>query len=113
MDSEPPSGYSTYGTLGQYFITGNFSPNDDAGNAPPEFEELASASPAVLSVDSSTTLAVSAFDIDGDDLNYLWSKLSGPGNVNFGNNTASSTSADFDSEGVYELSVTVSDGQAS
>ena len=115
-ESEPPTGYSSYGSLGQYFVTGSFVPEDDSEDpvsTPPEFESEASASPAVLGVETSTILSVSAFDSDGDALNYLWSKVSGPGAVNFSNDSLETTMADFSVEGVYQLSVTVSDGEDS
>ena len=46
-------------------------------------------------------------------LTTTWSKLSGPGTVNFGNTGVLSTSASFSVDGAYVLRLTVSDGQFS
>lgn len=43
-------------------------------------------------------------------INSLWSKLSGPGAVSFGNAGSLSTTAAFSQEGIYVLQLTASDG---
>ncbi len=72
--------------------------------------------------DRTVTLGTSAM-LDGtvtDDglpappaLTYTWSKISGPGNVTFGNATAVDTTATFGLAGTYVLRLTASDGQLS
>src|SRR5690606_26298666 len=46
-------------------------------------------------------------------LSYLWSRLSGPGVVSFGNASALNTAASFSAPGTYVLQLTASDGQLS
>ncbi len=46
-------------------------------------------------------------------LTYAWTKVSGPGNVTFGNATALTTTANFSSAGIYVLRLTANDTQLS
>ncbi len=62
---------------------------------------------------ASVSLAGSASD-DGlpvNTLNVSWSRVSGPGNVTFGNPNAATTNASFDASGLYLLRLTASDTQ--
>ncbi len=49
-------------------------------------------------------------DPDGDTFTALWSKVSGPGAVVFGNSTSVNTTATFTESGVYVLRLTANDG---
>jgi RHS repeat-associated protein len=49
----------------------------------------------------------------GGSLTVQWSKVSGPGNVTFGNANAAATSASFDQAGTYVLRLSASDGELS
>ena len=49
----------------------------------------------------------------GSSLTRMWSKVSGPGTVTFGNASALTTSATFSATGTYTLRLTVSDGSLS
>ena len=82
-------------------------------NLAPVIDTPASAAPSVIEIDHQTTLSVSASDPNGDSLSYSWSKVSGPGSVNFSNGNLSTTQASFSTIGTYSLKVTVSDGALS
>ena len=107
FNNATPTGYSVYGSLGQYFISGSFNAYS---NSEPQIETAASASPASIQLGSSTSLSVSAFDPDNDPLSYSWSKVSGPGTVNFAAQNSAETAAEFSAVGNYTLKVTVFDG---
>ncbi|MCG8606269.1 IPT/TIG domain-containing protein, partial [bacterium] len=47
------------------------------------------------------------------NLSYTWSKVSGPGNVNFGTPNALTTTASFSAGGMYELVLSANDGALS
>jgi RHS repeat-associated protein len=49
----------------------------------------------------------------GSSLTYLWTKISGPGNVSFSSPTALTTTATFSEAGVYILRLTASDSELS
>ena len=60
-------------------------------------------------------LAIQGTTASGGQLNglgllVLWTKVSGPGTVTFGNATSPATTAQFSSVGNYVLRLTVSDG---
>jgi Family of unknown function (DUF6288)/Bacterial Ig domain len=69
-----------------------------------------SASPNITDVGMPTTLSVTAIQCQDLPISYTWSKLSGPGNVNFGSANAAQTTATFSQVGLYEVRVTISDG---
>jgi RHS repeat-associated protein len=65
-----------------------------------------------------TNINLTAFATDdhvplGSILTYLWTKVSGPGDVTFGSPYATNTTASFSTIGIYVLRVTVSDGELS
>jgi hypothetical protein len=80
----------------------NQSPTANAGID----QSITLPSSAVLSASAST-------DPDGQSLTYSWSKVTGPGNVNFSSNTNIAPTATFSIAGTYTLRVTVSDGTLS
>jgi hypothetical protein len=96
-----------------YELAATLPPIGAGGNQPP----LVDAGP-----DQSVTLPASA-QLDGtvtDDglpspptLSATWSKVSGFGDVTFGNRNAVDTTASFSADGTYVLRLTVTDGQAS
>jgi hypothetical protein len=68
-----------------------------------------------LSGMGSTTVALDGSAIEGEPnpagaMTVTWSKVSGPGNVTFGNASARDTSASFDEPGAYVLRLTAIDG---
>lgn len=71
---------------------------------------------AVITLPNSTTLFATVTD-DGLPLGkaktYSWKKVSGPGIVTFVNPSAVNTTVTFSTKGVYELSLTVNDGELS
>ncbi len=74
----------------------------------------ATATPAFVTLPSSTTpatstLGISATGAAGTSLTYAWSRLSGPGTVTLDSPSASSCRADFGSAGDHVLQVTVTD----
>src|SRR5579864_1151778 len=80
-------------------------------NQPPVV--TASATPA-LTLPAAATLTGTVTDDGlpiGGSLTGLWTKVSGPGNVTFGNPAASSTTATFDKSGTYVLRLTGNDSQ--
>ncbi len=62
---------------------------------------------------ANATLDGSATDAEGDSMNYLWSVVSGPGDVVFSNPAAPDSSTSFAVAGSYVLRLTVSDGISS
>jgi hypothetical protein len=68
----------------------------------------------VIALGSTSALAAVVAD-DGlpasGTLSLIWSKVSGPGTVSFGNGSAASTTVTFSGEGLYELQLTVTDGE--
>jgi predicted esterase len=66
-----------------------------------------------ITLPATASLAGSAQDdgLPNGTLTYAWSKVSGPGNVNFSNPNAAQTTASFSQDGVYVLKLTVSDGE--
>lgn len=67
---------------------------------------------ALVPLQSAGALLVGTVSDDGLPNNTLatqWTKVSGPGNVTFGNPTAVATSASFESTGTYVLRLTASD----
>src|SRR6185503_16536247 len=48
----------------------------------------------------------------GSSVSVLWQKVSGPGDVNFSNASSSTTTASFSVAGLYTLSLTANDSQA-
>jgi hypothetical protein len=82
------------------------------GYGPPDNESPVSAAGSDTSVTlpASATLVGSATDPDvGDVLTSLWSKVSGPGTVTFGDATDPTTTASFSVDGTYVLRLTVTD----
>ncbi len=66
-----------------------------------------------ITLPDSVSLSGSGNDPDpGTVLTYVWSKVSGPGNVTFSNPNAAITKAGFSLSGVYILKLTVNDGSA-
>ncbi len=70
-----------------------------------------SADPASITLPDTVNLSVTATDVEGDPLSFVWSKDSGPGNVDFSVQD-SNTVASFDAAGSYTLRVTVTDGNS-
>ncbi len=48
---------------------------------------------------------------EGSTLQYQWSQLSGPSSVTFSDNTSAATQVSYQSAGVYEIQLLVSDGE--
>ena len=87
-------------------------PFTGALNAPP----VVDAGPdQIVTLPTPGTLIGSAIDdgISGAPVTTLWTKMSGPGTVFFGNAAAGSTSVDFSATGTYVLTLTASDGELS
>ena len=87
---------------------------NSGGNQSPIISVAASADPETVTLPNSCNVSVTAFDPDGDDLTYSWSKLSGSGGVSFSPNSTTSSNnstASFSSSGEYTLQVEVSDGE--
>jgi hypothetical protein len=70
--------------------------------------------PGSVVADDSAALSIVATDPDSQPLplTFTWSKVSGPGTVTFGP-AGASTTAVFDTAGVYSVQVSVSDGATS
>ncbi|MCZ7644663.1 MAG: PKD domain-containing protein [Planctomycetota bacterium] len=84
-------------------------------NEPPVIMSSPWASPARIRVANATKLGVVAYDPDEgpDDLIYIWTKVSGPGQVYYSDNCtvdADQVEARFSKPGTYVLRVTVHDG---
>jgi len=74
------------------------------------------ATPAVILSGGTTTLSVSAADLDGDTLSYSWIVLAGPGTCSFtpnGSTSSDTTTAAPSAFGAYTMQVTVSDSSES
>ena len=87
-----------------------------AVNDPPAITAAAKSDANPVTLPASTVVRVSATDVDGDNLIYTWSKVSGPGNVTFtpnGTSASSVSTAAFSAAGSYVLRATVADGQGS
>jgi hypothetical protein len=57
-----------------------------------------------------TTLnGTGSFDMDGDDLTYKWTKVSGPGTVTFVDDEIAQPSVQMDTHGTYVIKLTVTD----
>jgi hypothetical protein len=84
-----------------------------APNLPPN---VSAGADTTAVVDTPITLAGTASD-DGlpapPALHTLWTPISGPGTVTFGNNSLASTTAAFSTAGTYVLRLTADDGQLS
>src|SRR5260221_705842 len=83
----------------------NLAPQVDAGN--PQTITL-----PVNSVNLTGTVTDDGLPT-GSTLTSLWSKVSGPGDVTFGNAAAQSTTAVFSAAGQYVLQLSASDSQLS
>jgi RHS repeat-associated protein len=86
----------------------------EAGNQPPVVNAGAN---QTITLPAAASLAGSATD-DGlpnppATLTYVWTKLSGPGTVTFGNPASAATSASFSASGAYVLSLRASDSALS
>ncbi|HEX5790845.1 MAG TPA: hypothetical protein VFY13_06805, partial [Luteolibacter sp.] len=68
-----------------------------------------SAAPSIVDAGSPTTLSVKALQFEDLPISYTWSKISGPGDVNFGSLNAAETTATFTDPGLYELQVSMQD----
>lgn len=81
-------------------------------NSPPSVNAGAD---AVLTLPASATLdgTVSDDGLPNNQLSVVWSMVSGPGVVTFGNATAVDTTATFSAAGVYTLQLTANDGALS
>jgi K319L-like, PKD domain len=82
-----------------------------SGNLPP----VVNAGPNLTAVRNQPISISAAVNDDGQPggsalLTMLWSKVSGPGTVTFGNDLAVSTTAAFSAAGNYVLKLSVSDG---
>ncbi len=100
------TGYSDYGSLGRYTLTGTLPDGTSSTNQPPTATAAAlsdTSGPASLTV---TVTGDGSTDPDGDTLSYRWTL----GSTDLG--TASTVSHTFDTPGTYELVLTVSDGSA-
>jgi M6 family metalloprotease-like protein len=69
-----------------------------------------SADSANLTLPATTTVHVTASDVDGDDLSYNWSLASGPAAVTFGTGNAADSTVTFTQLGTYTLQAVVTDG---
>jgi hypothetical protein len=74
--------------------------------------ESISADASIIKLPENTTLRCEAIDTNNDDLSYVWSKKSGPGEVIF-DHAAKDTTVTFLEYGTYTLEVSVSDGEYS
>ncbi|HEX7152041.1 MAG TPA: PKD domain-containing protein [Thermoanaerobaculia bacterium] len=114
---------ATFSAYGDYVLRltaddSELNASDDVGvkvrktadNAPPAVN--AGADATILT--NSTTLNGTATDDGlptGSSVTVAWSKVSGPGNVTFGNATALSTAVTFSTYGSYVLRLTATDGE--
>ncbi|MFP4473396.1 MAG: PKD domain-containing protein [Candidatus Omnitrophota bacterium] len=81
----------------------NFPPTVDAGVD----QEI------TLPDDANLSATVSDDGLPDGTLDTLWSKVSGPGTVTFGDASAAVTTASFSEAGTYELKITADDGELS
>ncbi len=100
------SGGAVYGTQETVvtIVEDDAEPNND-----PVITAGPNADPATVTIPAGVALDVTATDADGDPLSYAWSKQSGPGNVSFSAQSASTT-ATFNTAGNYTIQVVVTDG---
>jgi len=82
------------------------------GNTPPDVDAGPDQS---ISIATSATLASTVLDdgfpVPPGEVSLLWRKVSGPGDVSFGNASGDSTEALFSAPGTYVLQLTADDGQ--
>jgi hypothetical protein len=90
------------GKLYEFILTNNIEPTVDAG-----VSQIVQVNPAVLD----GTISDDGLPNPPGTITSSWSKLSGPGNVTFGNANAVDTTATFDQAGTYLLRLTASDGE--
>lgn len=105
--SSPPSGYTVYGSLGVYELSGTIP----AANAAPVVD---AGPPQTIALPSGATLNGSRSD-DGNPsvpgtTTVAWSQDSGPGAAVFANATNEDTTVTFPVHGVYVLRLTADDG---
>ena len=97
---------------------GQLSANDDvtitvnSGNTAPVVN-AGSDQTITLPANASLDGTVSDDGLPSGSVTVTWSKVSGPGTVNFGNASAVDTTASFSAAGVYVLRLTANDGQLS
>lgn len=105
-------------TDGSYVI--RLTVTDEAGNS--SFDEMTlvwdTASPVIdagVDVETDVQVNLDATSSDSTSLTYLWSKVSGGGNLTFGSATSEDTTISADSDGVYVVKLTGTDelGQSS
>jgi K319-like protein len=84
-------------------------PASDPPSIPGSFEATLIAPPGIIGIVLTGTATDDGLPVPPGALTYTWSKVSGPGTVQFGPNTLNS-SAGFSAEGTYVLRLTVSDG---
>lgn len=82
---------------------------EGAGNADPVVD---AGEDQTITLPSSATLDGDAYDADLDDLTTLWTKVSGPGTVTFGDASAVDTTASFSTDGIYVLQLAADDGNS-
>ena len=92
-----------------------FTNRSESANQAPAITPAPSANPNPVALPAQATVSVTASDPDSGPLPlyYMWSKVSGPGSVNFSPNgtaSAGSSTATFGAAGPYILRVEVSDG---
>ena len=98
------------GTDGQLTNSATVTITVNPANQPPV---VSPGTNQTITLPAAANLAGVATD-DGLPTNFLattWSKLSGPGTVNFGNAAATNTTATFSTNGTYVLQFTATDGQ--
>jgi PKD repeat protein len=69
-----------------------------------------SATPPTVDVGVTTSLSVTASDLDGDTLNYSWAQTSGPAGAVLVNANSANPTFTPGAKGSYEFTVTVTDG---
>jgi hypothetical protein len=81
----------------------------DENNSAPVVGEIFSYGGNIINISNGTIFEIEAYDDDGDNLTYIWSKSEGPGEVIFGANSSNITNVSFTQPGEYRVGVFVRD----